>query len=144
MGCGSSREQEDPSAPLLHGILRVHVIAAQDLPDTDNIFFNISRGDLTDPYLELRLAGHSVLKTWSAYKYIRKTTRIKKLPTFGLTSFTSLWRLETIPPCPPPTPTVKDQAIQNSYSFYKLRNIKNVQFENRPITRSKIVQKFLW
>ena len=63
MGCGSSKELEDPSAPLLHGILRVHVISAEDLPDTDNLFFNISRGDLTDPYVEVRVAGHSLLKS---------------------------------------------------------------------------------
>jgi hypothetical protein len=64
MGCGGSKESEDASAPLLHGTLKVHAISAEGLPDTDNSFFNISRGDLTDPYLELRLAGHSVLKTW--------------------------------------------------------------------------------
>ena len=50
-------------AVLLHGILRVHVIEAKDLPDTDNAFFNISRGDLTDPYLEVKIDNTSLLKT---------------------------------------------------------------------------------
>ena len=36
---------------------------ARDLPDTDNMFFNISRGDLTDPYLEVVLGPSSVVKT---------------------------------------------------------------------------------
>ena len=58
-----SAEDEDSSTPLLHGLLRVHVIEAKDLPDTDNSFFNISRGDLTDPYLELELGHTSLLKT---------------------------------------------------------------------------------
>ena len=58
-----SAEDEDSSSPLLHGVLRVHVIEAKDLPDTDNSFFNISRGDLTDPYLELELGHTSLLKT---------------------------------------------------------------------------------
>ena len=53
----------DWDAPLLHGLLRVHVIEAKDLPDTDNAFFNISRGDLTDPYLELKIGDTSLLKT---------------------------------------------------------------------------------
>ena len=38
-----------------HGDLRVHVIAARDLPDTDNTFFNISRGDWTDPFVTVFL-----------------------------------------------------------------------------------------
>jgi len=41
--------------PFLHGDLRVHVIAARDLPDTDNTFFNISRGDWTDPFVTVFL-----------------------------------------------------------------------------------------
>ena len=40
---------------LQHGDLKVHVIAARDLPDTDNTFFNISRGDWTDPFVTVFL-----------------------------------------------------------------------------------------
>jgi len=56
-------EGEELVAPLLHGLLRVHVIQAKDLPDMDNVFFNISRGDLTDPYLELNIGDTCLLKT---------------------------------------------------------------------------------
>jgi len=54
---------DELGAPLLHGLLKIHVIEAKDLPDTDNAFFNISRGDLTDPYVELELADTSLIKT---------------------------------------------------------------------------------
>ena len=54
---------DDLGGPLLHGLLKVHVVEAKDLPDTDNAFFNISRGDLTDPYVELELADTSLIKT---------------------------------------------------------------------------------
>jgi len=68
MGCSSScnrkkEELPDTNALLLHGQLRVHIVQAKDLPDTDNAFFNISRGDLTDPYVELRIGDSSLLKT---------------------------------------------------------------------------------
>ena len=53
----------DTDALLLHGLLKVNVIEAKDLPDTDNAFFNISRGDLTDPYVEVKIANCSLLKT---------------------------------------------------------------------------------
>ena len=33
------------------------MIAARDLPDTDNTFFNISRGDWTDPFVSIFLDG---------------------------------------------------------------------------------------
>ena len=36
---------------------------ARDLPDTDNMFFNIARDDLTDPYLEVLLGPSSLVKT---------------------------------------------------------------------------------
>ena len=49
--------------PLLHGTLHIEALEARDLPDTDNAFFNISRGDLTDPYLEIVLGPSSVVKT---------------------------------------------------------------------------------
>ena len=40
---------------LQHGDLRIHVKEAKDLPDTDNFAFNISRGDLTDPFVTIFL-----------------------------------------------------------------------------------------
>ena len=46
-------EQGGGTETLLHGNIKFHIIEAKDLPDTDNVFFNISRGDLTDPYLEV-------------------------------------------------------------------------------------------
>ena len=68
MGCSSScnrkkEELTDTNALLLHGQLRVHIVQAKDLPDTDKAFFNISQGDLTDPYVELRISDRSLLKT---------------------------------------------------------------------------------
>ena len=36
---------------------------ARDLPDTDNMFFNIARDDLTDPYLEVLIGPSSLVKT---------------------------------------------------------------------------------
>jgi len=66
-GCVSKEEEldeaDDLSAPLLHGLLKVHVIEAKDLPDTDNLFYNISRGDVSDPFVELCIESSSLLKT---------------------------------------------------------------------------------
>ena len=39
------------------------MIAARDLPDTDNTFFNISRGDWTDPFVTVNLDQVELLKT---------------------------------------------------------------------------------
>ena len=33
------------------------------MPDTDNAFFNISRGDLTDPFLQVSIGSASPIKT---------------------------------------------------------------------------------
>ena len=49
--------QYEEETPLLHGTLQVQVFAARDLPDTDNALFNISRGDWTDPFVEIGLVG---------------------------------------------------------------------------------------
>ena len=43
--------QYEEETNLLHGTLKVHVIEARDLPDTDSSFFHIARGDWTDPYV---------------------------------------------------------------------------------------------
>ena len=40
----------------------------RDLPDTDNAFFNIERGDLTDPFVTVTLDDVHLLKT----AYIRQ------------------------------------------------------------------------
>ena len=53
----------DGKTPLLHGTLHIEAVEARDLPDTDNMFFNIARGDLTDPYLEVLLGPSSLVKT---------------------------------------------------------------------------------
>ena len=51
------------NAPLIHGTLDIHAVEAKNLPDTDNLFFNISHEDLTDPYLEVCLGPASLVKT---------------------------------------------------------------------------------
>jgi len=47
----------------LHGVLRIHVNCAEDLPDTDTAFFNIDRKDVTDPYVSGYLGKARVFKT---------------------------------------------------------------------------------
>ena len=49
--------------PLLHGTLKVHIIEAKGLPDTDTAFFNISRDDVTDPFVEVSVGKTALLKT---------------------------------------------------------------------------------
>ena len=49
-----------------HGRLKVHVIEATNLPDTDTAFFNISGKDFTDPFAVLEVGTTRILKT----KYI--------------------------------------------------------------------------
>jgi len=62
--CGKKLvEQDSGTEILLHGNLKFHIKEARDLPDTDNTFFNISRGDLTDPYLEVEISNTDLLKT---------------------------------------------------------------------------------
>lgn len=55
--------QYEQEVNFLHGTLKIHVIAARDLPDTDSTFFNISRGDWTDPYVQIELDGTELCKT---------------------------------------------------------------------------------
>jgi len=54
---------EEEALPFLHGTLKIHVIEAADLPDTDNCFFNIDRGDLTDAFVLISLGETPLLKT---------------------------------------------------------------------------------
>ena len=49
--------------PFFHGRLKVHVIEAQDLPDTDTAFFNIDGKDVTDPYVTGDLGTARLFKT---------------------------------------------------------------------------------
>ena len=55
--------QFEEETNFLHGTLKIHVIAARDLPDTDNTFFNINRGDWTDPYVAVYLDQTQLCKT---------------------------------------------------------------------------------
>ena len=50
----------------LHGKLKVHVIEARNLPDTDRAFFNIFGKDVTDPFVVCEVGPNCILKT----KYI--------------------------------------------------------------------------
>ena len=55
--------QYEEETNFLHGTLKIHVIEARDLPDTDSSFFNISRGDWTDPYVQISLDNTELCKT---------------------------------------------------------------------------------
>lgn len=48
---------------LLHGDLEVEVVGASNLSDADRALFNVVRGDTTDCYVEVKLAGQSILTT---------------------------------------------------------------------------------
>ncbi|XP_042879392.1 phospholipase D gamma 1-like [Penaeus japonicus] len=48
---------------LLHGDLEVEVVGAADLADADGALFHAVRGDTTDCWVEVKLAGQSVLVT---------------------------------------------------------------------------------
>lgn len=47
---------------LLHGILKINVIEAENLPDMDRCCFNIHKKDTSDPYVNIYL-GHSRMAT---------------------------------------------------------------------------------
>ena len=55
--------EDEESLPFLHGTLKIHVIEAADLPDTDNSFFNIDRNDKTDPFVIISIGECELLKT---------------------------------------------------------------------------------
>ena len=55
--------QYEEETNFLHGTLKIHVVGARDLPDTDSTFFNISRGDWTDPYVVIFLDQTELCKT---------------------------------------------------------------------------------
>ena len=65
----SNMLQYEEEINFLHGTLKIHVIEARDLPDTDSTFFNISRGDWTDPYVVIFLDKTEICKT--AYLQVR-------------------------------------------------------------------------
>ena len=55
--------QYEEETNFLHGTLKIHVIEAKDLPDTDSSFFHIARGDWTDPYVVVYLDKTELCKT---------------------------------------------------------------------------------
>ena len=55
--------QYEEEVNFLHGTLKIHVIEARDLPDTDSSFFHIARGDWTDPYVVVYLDKTELCKT---------------------------------------------------------------------------------
>jgi hypothetical protein len=56
-------EVDESKLPLLHGALEVHIIEAENLPDTDTAFFNINGKDCTDPYVVGELGHARLFKT---------------------------------------------------------------------------------
>ncbi|XP_063599570.1 uncharacterized protein LOC134775891 isoform X2 [Penaeus indicus] len=48
---------------LLHGDLELEVVGASNLSDADRALFNAVSGDTTDCYVEVKLAGQSILRT---------------------------------------------------------------------------------
>jgi len=55
--------EQEHEINFLHGFLRIDIIEARDLPDTDSTFFNISRGDWTDPFVTVWLDQTELAKT---------------------------------------------------------------------------------
>ena len=55
--------QYEEETNFLHGTLKIHVIEARDLLDTDSSFFHIARGDWTDPYVVVYLDKTELCKT---------------------------------------------------------------------------------
>ena len=53
----------DQDKVLLHGKLWVKVIAAENLPDTDTVLFNVDADDYTDPYVVGNLGTARIFKT---------------------------------------------------------------------------------
>lgn len=47
----------------LHGRIHIHIDRAEDLPDTDTVFFNIDGKDITDPYVTGTLSTARIFKT---------------------------------------------------------------------------------
>ena len=56
-------EVDESGMTFFHGRIKVHVIQAQDLPDTDTAFFNIDRKDFTDAYVTGDLGEARLFKT---------------------------------------------------------------------------------
>ena len=59
-------EVDESGMTFFHGRLKIHVISAEDLPDTDTVFFNIDGKDFTDAYVTGDLGSARLFKT----KYI--------------------------------------------------------------------------
>ena len=58
---------------IFHGKLKVHVIEARNLPNTDTAFFNIFSKDVTDPFVVCEVGPNCILKT----KYINNNLNPK-------------------------------------------------------------------
>jgi hypothetical protein len=48
----SDDEVDESQLSFFHGKLRIHIIAAENLPDTDTAFFNIDGKDVTDKSID--------------------------------------------------------------------------------------------
>jgi len=57
------RDEGDGKKMFLHGLMKIHVISASDLPDCDTAFFNIDGKDVTDPYVNVFLGEARLAKT---------------------------------------------------------------------------------
>jgi hypothetical protein len=65
-------ENDESKMSFFHGKLRIHVISAEDLPDTDTAFFNIDGKDVTDPYVTGDLGYARIFKVLtSKYHFSR-------------------------------------------------------------------------
>ena len=53
----------------LDGRLKLHINKAENLPDTDTVFFNVFGGDLTDPFVVGELGDVEIFRT----RYINNT-----------------------------------------------------------------------
>jgi hypothetical protein len=62
----SDDELDESEMCFFHGRLRIHVISAEDLPDTDTAFFNIDGKDVTDPYVTGELGFAQLFKVTEA------------------------------------------------------------------------------
>ena len=54
---------DESNMTFFHGKFKVHIIAAEDLPDTDNFMWGIDRDDKTDAYVTGDLGSARLFKT---------------------------------------------------------------------------------
>jgi len=80
VGLNTQISVDQGECKFFHGRLKVHVIEAGNLPDTDTVFFNIDRDDFTDPFVTLEVGTTRLLKT----KYISNCLNPKWDEKFNL------------------------------------------------------------